>query len=177
MLPKHYKILNLLVCLILLAFLPSTHAFADTGPKPTMDFQFHQEMTEELPLTITSGILYECDQHDCSDAAPLEEVGPQRFTCELNSCRATAYGFAHYHTIEIQFSDGKTRRSDVFETAGFNSQYIVTIRPDELVVDARFSLGFLPRIATILIACICALVGIGLLAGGAYFLARRFKKI
>ena len=80
--------------LSLLAFLPGQVVFADTGPKPTMDFQFQQEMTGEPPLTITSGILFECDQPDCSDAMPLEEAGPQRFTCEVNSCRATAYGFA-----------------------------------------------------------------------------------
>ena len=68
-----------LLLLLLLAFLPGQDALADTGPKPTMEFQFRQEMTGEPPLTITSGILYECDQLDCSDAAPIEEVGPQGF--------------------------------------------------------------------------------------------------
>lgn len=164
-------------CLTLLALLHAPGVLADTGPKPTMDFQFSQQMTGEPPVMITSGILYECDQSDCSDAAPLEEVGPQRFTCDVNSCRATAYGFAPYHRIEIEFSDGKTRQSDVFRTAGFDSKYTVTIRPEDLLVEARFSLGFLPRMATILIACACALVGVGLVAGIAYFLARRFKKI
>jgi hypothetical protein len=105
----------------------------------------------------------------------LEEAGPQRFTCEVNSCRATAYGFAAYHRIELEFSDGKTRQSNIFETAGFDSKYMVTIRPDDLVVEARFSLGFFPRTASLLIACVCALVGVGLVVGLIFFVLRRAK--
>jgi hypothetical protein len=167
----------LLLLSSLLTFLPVKDAVADTGPKPTMDFQFRQEMTGEPPLTITSGILFECEQPDCSDAMLLEEAGPQRFTCELNSCSATAYGFARYHQIELEFSDGKTRQSNIFETAGFDSKYMVTIRPDDLLVEARFSLGVFPRTATILIACFCAITGIGLVVGLSLFLLRRAKKI
>jgi hypothetical protein len=166
----------LLPLLSLFVFFPAQIALADTGPKPSMDFQFTQAMTGEPPLTITSGILYECDQPDCSDAAPLEEMGPQGFGCETNNCSAVAYGFAPYHQIEIEFSDGKTRQSNVFETAGFDSKYRVTIRPDDLLVEARFSMGILPRTAIILIACICALAGVGLIVGLILFLLRRSKK-
>ena len=172
------KLTNLLLLFLsLLAFLPARVALADTGPKPTMDFQFRQEMTGEPPLTITSGILFECDQPDCIDALLLEEGGPQGFFCQLNSCRATAYGFAPYHQIELEFSDGKTRQSNIFETAGFDSKYMVTIRPDDLLVEARFNPGIFPRTATLVIACICALVGIGLVGGLSLFLLRRSKKI
>ncbi|HET9906784.1 MAG TPA: hypothetical protein VFQ23_09080 [Anaerolineales bacterium] len=165
-----------LLFLLLLAFLPARVALADTGPKPSMDFQFKQEMTGEPPLTITSGTLYECDQPDCSDAAPIEEVGPQGFRCEVNSCSALAYGFAPYHRIAIEFSDGRTRQSNVFETAGFESRYMVTIRPDDLLVDARFSVGVFPRTAILLIACLCAIVGVGLIVGLITFLMRRTNK-
>lgn len=165
-----------LLFLALLAFLPARIARADTGPKPTMDFQFRQEMTGEPPRTITSGILFECDQPDCSDAAPLQEGGPQRFTCEINSCGATAYGFARYHRIDIEFSDGKTRRSNIFETAGFDSKYMVTIRPDDLLVEGRFSLGFLPRTAIVLLACCCGVTGVGLILGLIVFFLRRSNK-
>ncbi len=140
-----------------------------------MDFQFQQALAGE-PVTITSGVLYECDQSDCSDAAPLEEGGPQGFFCETNGCRATAYGFAPYHRIEIEFSDGQTRQSNVFETAGFDSKYTVTIRPDDLLVEAEFSLGIFPRTGTVLVACVCGLVGVVLVVGLAVFLARRSKK-
>jgi hypothetical protein len=60
--------------LFLQILLPVRIALADTGPKPSMDFEFRQASGEAV--TITSGILYECDQPDCGDAAPLEEVGP-----------------------------------------------------------------------------------------------------
>lgn len=158
----------------LLLLLPYQIVLADTGPKPSMEFSFTQESTAE-PLTITSGILYECDQVDCSDATPLEQVGPQRFTCESNSCYAAAYGFASYHKIGIEFSDGKTRQSNIFQTAGFDSKYMVTIRPDELLVDAKFSPGsVLPPIGRVVLLCACALViGIALILALVVVVLRR----
>src|SRR6266498_3510664 len=165
----------LLLFLITQLFLPSRFVLADTGPKPTMDFSFKQEISGDQ-VTILSGTLYECDQSDCSDAAPLQELGPQRFTCETTSCSALAYGFSDYHKLEIQFSDGKTRQSNIFQTTGFDSRYIVTVRPDDLLVEAQFSLGVFPPIVIVVIACICALVGVGLVVGLIIFLVRRSKK-
>ena len=169
-----YKIFLLLSILISL-FLPAHIVFADTGPKPTMEFEFKQALPDGQ-VTITSGILYECDQPDCSDAAPLKALGPQRFTCDTLSCSALAYGFSTYHKLEIQFSDGKTRQSNVFKTAGFDSRYTVTIRPDDLLVEAQFSLTELPPAILIIIACICALIGIGLVIGVIIFVIRRSRK-
>lgn len=160
----------------LTVLLPAGAVLADTGPKPSMEFQFTQAQSGE-PLTITSGILYECDQPDCSDAAPIEEVGPQGFYCQAQSCSAVAYGFAPYHRINIEFSDGQTRQSNVFETAGFDSRYTVTVRPDDLLVEAEFSLGIFPRTGTVLVACACGILGLGLVVGLAVFLARRSKKV
>jgi len=175
MIPKSIKLSLLL--LFLLAFLPAHAALADTGPKPTMDFEFKQELTGE-PVTITAGVLYECAQPDCSDASPLEELGPQRFTCEVDSCSALAYGFRPYHRLEIQFSDGQTRQSNIFETAGFDSKYTVTVRPQDLLVDAPsiFTPRVFPNAMIVLMACFCALLGVGLLAGVTIFLVRRSKK-
>ncbi len=171
--PKLTKLFLLLFFLQI--FLPAHVALADTGPKPTMEFAFRQELSGET-VTITSGILYECEQSDCSDASPLEELGPQRFTCEADSCRALAYGFAPYHKIEIEFSDGKTRQSNIFETAGFDSRYTVTVHPDDLLVEAQFSLNVLPSMTLLIITCICVLVVLGLLAGLIIFILRRRSK-
>jgi hypothetical protein len=171
--PKLTKLFLLFLSLQIL--LPAQIVLADTGPKPTMDFQFKQELTGEQ-VTITSGTMYECEQYDCSDAAPLQELGPQGFRCDAESCSATAYGFANFHRLEIQFSDGKTRQSNIFETAGFDSKYTVTVRPDDLLVEARFSLNVLPSLWIIIVTCICALVGVGLVLGLIIFLVRRSKK-
>lgn len=173
MIPKLTKLF--LLFLSLQIPLPAQIVLADTGPKPTMDFQFKQELTGEQ-VTITSGTMYECEQYDCSDAAPLQELGPQGFRCDAESCSATAYGFANFHRLEIQFSDGKTRQSNIFETAGFDSKYTVTVRPDDLLVEARFSLNVLPSLWIIIVTCICALVGVGLVLGLIIFLVRRSKK-
>ena len=173
--PKLTKLFLLLFFAQIL--LPAQIVFADTGPKPTMEFAFMQESAGEQPA-IKSGTLYECEQADCSDATPLQEVGPQRFTCEANSCYALAYGFAPYHRLEIEFSDGKTRQSNIFQTAGFDSSYTVTIRPNDLFVKAQFSLGFLPPVSRIsIVACLCVLMGVGSLTGLIVLLIRRSRRI
>jgi len=167
------KTLFLLLILVLLT-LPTNIAFADTGPKPTMDFEF--KGLQEGELQIISGILYECEQSDCSDAAPLEELGPQGLRCDTTSCRAIGYGFAPYHILEIEFSDEVTRRSNVFETAGFSSKYTVTVQPDDLLIKAQLSLGAVPPQILFFIALVCACNGMALVIGLIIFLIIRFVK-
>lgn len=154
--------------LLLLTLLPTATVFADTGPKPSMEFTFTGE-----DVTIVSGILYECDQADCSDAEPLEDIGPQGLYCETTSCRATAYGFAPYHILEIEFVDGTTRASNIFETAGFDSKYKVTVNPDDLLVESQLNLEFITGTPLWVVLCCCAVMA-GLLAvGGVVFFLRR----
>lgn len=171
--PRFLKLLMLLLFMQLL--LPAQSALADTGPKPTMEFVFTQTLPEG-ELQIISGILYECDLSDCSDAAPLEQLGPQGLYCDTEGCSATAYGFSPYHRLEVEFSDEVTRQSNIFETAGFDSKYTVTVRPDDLLVEAQFSLGVIPRTVTVLFACLCCLVVLGLIVGASIFMIQRSRK-
>ena len=167
-----------LLSFILQIILPAQMALADTGPKPTMDFQFKYQSTEEHP-TIVSGILYECQKSDCSDGAPLQQLGPQGFRCDANNCSATAYGFAPYHKLKIEFSDEETRQSNIFQTAGFDSKYTVAVGPADLVVEAQSDLTVVPSlitIITILVVCACAIVGVGLVVGLIVFVVWRSKK-
>jgi len=166
----------LLLFLLIQLFLPINNAFADTGPKPTMEFTFKQELSGET-ASITSGILYECEQPNCSDAAPLQQLGPQGFSCDGLSCSARAYGFSQYHKLEIQFSDGKTRQSNVFKTAGFDSKYTVTIQSDDLLVETHFSLVPSFSIGSIeIIACLCGLASVALIVGLIVFFVRRSRR-
>jgi hypothetical protein len=110
-------------------------AYADIGPKPEMQFEF--SFPEGNPLTILQGSLLECDQPDCQDAQPLEELGPQRFTCGATSCQAMAYGFKPYHRLTITFSDGETRQSNVFSKRFFSANYQVEVRQSDLLVEER----------------------------------------
>lgn len=171
--PRFLKLSILMLLLQLL--LPVQTALADTGPKPTMEFVFTQTLPEG-ELQIISGILYECDQPDCSDAAPLEQLGPQGLYCDTEGCSATAYGFAPYHRLEVEFSDEITRRSNIFETAGFDSKYTVTVRPDDLLVEVQFSLGAIPRTGTVILACLCCLLFLGLIVGASIFMIQRSRK-
>ena len=166
----------LLLFLLMILFLPFRDVLADTGPKPGMEFTLEQELDGE-PVTITAGTLYECDEADCSDASPLQELGPQGLRCDVQSCSATAYGFAPYHKLELVFSDGKTRQSNVFETAGFDSVYTVTVRSEDLVVEAQFSpTTMFPRAVTVILLCACVLVAGALVIGVIVFVLRRRAK-
>ncbi|MBC7876371.1 MAG: hypothetical protein H7Y59_04295 [Anaerolineales bacterium] len=175
-----YRILLLLSILIPLS-LPTYVVFADIGPKPSMEFEF--ELLDGI--TITSGILYECDQSDCSDAAPMEELGPQRLACDSISCSAVAYGFAPYHRLEIQFSDGKTRSSNIFETIDFDSVYLVTINADDLSVEEVSGSPAPPyedfpaepnSTIYVVVGCVCILLLIGLITSAIIFFVRRSRK-
>ncbi|HJS18319.1 MAG TPA: hypothetical protein VJ785_06210 [Anaerolineales bacterium] len=177
----------LLSLLVLQLFLPVHVVIADTGPKPSMEFEFEQGSSTE-PLEVISSILYECDEADCSDAAPLEELGPQRFSCNADGCYAIAYGFAPYHRIKIEFSDGSTRQSNIFETIDFDSVYLVTVNADDLSVvevsgsPAPLDEPFFPAPTPVpnvylgvgLFACIC--LSFLLFIGLVIFFARRSRK-
>lgn len=130
--------------LIILMLLPLWIIFSagvglvDMGPKPHMEFFLDSEVGA---VQVEAGTLYECGQPDCSDAHPLEEVAVQGFRCYETTCTAVAYGFAPYHVLELTFSDGVTRRSQVFETIGHISNYGVTVRENDLLVAPRFNLA------------------------------------
>jgi hypothetical protein len=166
---KFTKVAILLVFWI--SFLPFQSASADIGPKPTMDFTFTQQFAG-AQVSISSGTMFECDQSDCSDAKPLMEAGPQGFSCEAASCHALAYGFSDYHRLEIQFSDGKTRQSNVFKTSEFNATYKVTIRQDDLLVEPNISLGTVSPYIFILLCC-CCLLGVAAVVVVVIVIARR----
>ncbi|MGC1374862.1 MAG: hypothetical protein WA821_01480, partial [Anaerolineales bacterium] len=123
------------LAVLVLSLLAVQPVAADTGPKPTMDFTFTQ-VGAGPQLTITGGTQFECEQADCSDAQPFKKLGPQHFWCDAAACHSIGYVYSPYHRLEIDFSDGKTRLSNIFQTAGFNAEYNVTIRPDDLLVEA-----------------------------------------
>ena len=105
---------------------------ADVGPKPQMTFRLKFETAE--PLRLLGGLQLQCQAPDCSDAEPLEELGPQSFWCGETSCSSLAYGYATYNQLELGFSDGITRTSNVFTSGSLKTEYRVTVREDDLFV-------------------------------------------
>lgn len=116
-----------------LLLVPQMDARADIGPKPSMEFIFVQE--NDPALTIVEGTLLECPDAACTQATPLEELGPQGFRCTQDKCWSMAYGFSEYHRLAITFSDGKVRESNVFGNRFFDATYQVNVRTDDLVVE------------------------------------------
>ncbi len=126
----------LLVCFLnLITIIPLSHAQADMGPKATMSFEFI--FPENSSLTITEGQLLECSQPDCSDAQPLQQMGPQHFSCDLNTCSSMAYGYTEYNRLSITFSDGITRQSNIFGKKYFAAKYRVTVQQNSLMVEEQ----------------------------------------
>jgi hypothetical protein len=163
-----------ILVILLLSSIPFWSAAADTGPKPSMDFTFKQDFPG-VPVTITSGILYECDQADCQDAMPLQEMGPQGFSCQATTCSALAYGFSTWQRIEIQFTDGVTRQSNIFKKTQFQASYQVTIRQSGLLVEEKFSLNAFTPWTYVLICGVC-LVGVVFLILLIVLLLRKNRK-
>jgi hypothetical protein len=98
-------------------------AHADIGPKPSADFEFEYEI-DRVP--IVEGQLLECEDENCTQSHPLEQVGPQRFTCSDYSCTSQAYGYGRYLKLVITFED-RVRESNVFEKSGFEAVFMVTV--------------------------------------------------
>lgn len=163
-------------------FLPLSQARADMPPASVMSYEFRQEVFG-LPLQVSSARQEECAQPDCSDALPLVGYGGSlELECSRAQCRA-ANADAYYHQLVITFSDGITRRSNVFNSAGFDATYLVIIRATDLLVQKKpasdwsvFGIG-LPAPSTLSLSLLCCL-GVGLLVGLgalAWYLRRRAK--
>jgi hypothetical protein len=116
-----------------LALILSPPAWADIGPKPTMDFTF----TLPASVQIRSGVLYNCEDAACANPAPLRRLGPQGFGCEATRCGARAYGFGHYFQLELTLTDGRIVKSPVTKVAGFDSRYHGVVKGQGLALTPR----------------------------------------
>lgn len=123
----------LLVAVLAAVLVPFQIVHADMGPKPSMHFDFSYDVGPHL--TIISGTQFECQAADCSDARPFEGPGTFGFECELAECSSEALVYSDYHRLSIDFSDGKTRQSNIFEKNYFEAYYRVTVREQELLVE------------------------------------------
>jgi len=126
----------ILLLLALSLFLPVAPVKADTGPKPGMSFTFDFKIPK---VDIVSGELIQCDDAACQNGSPLRQLGPQHFSCGVDSCDSTAYGYAEYNKLVITFSD-RVRESNVFTKKAFNAQYTVTVLQDAMTVTEKASL-------------------------------------
>lgn len=159
---------------LLFLALPLSSVRADVGPKPSMDFTFEYEDME--PLAILGGALIECEDSACSTGTPLEQLGPQHFSCEQTTCSSLAYGYAPYHKLMIDFSDGETRQSNVFEKRAYNANYTVIVRPEGMQVREGWGTpGWLVggmMIGLVVGPVLFCLVGLGGLALVIFFIVR-----
>ena len=147
--------------LIFASLLISPHiARADIGPKATMSFDFIFE-NGLSSLTIVEGKLMQCSDATCLDAQPLQMAGPQHFSCQPKSCESMAYGYSEYSRLEIAFSDGKTRQSNIFGKKYFGAHYHVTVRQNDLLVEEQRG-GINPLISMFIGIIVVGVLGLAL---------------
>lgn len=160
-----------LQCVFVLALtisfcIPLTNVLADTGPNPTMDFEFQYNIAS---VSMESAKLMFCEDLDCKIS--WEVLGP--FRCSLNSC-SYSYGGNTYYKLVINYSD-KTRESNVFQKTRFNSSFTVTVNQDGLQVTENWSgLPYEPgsQIIVFLVA-LAITIPIELLVAGIFFKIRK----
>jgi hypothetical protein len=138
---------------------------ADMGPKPSAEFEIKYAI-EPIP-NLTDYALLECKDAACEETTLLEELGPQHFDCTQYECSSMSYGYTDYLQIELTFSDGVTRTSNIFTKKHFNAVYTITVRADDLVVKETggsgnpyviFLIVILAAICLVLLAVIGAIV-------------------
>jgi hypothetical protein len=130
------KIFNMLVFVMIFA----GTAFADLGPKPQMDFKIVYKISQ--PVSIVDAKLLQCQDSLCVQSAPLEDLGPQNFSCADiveggkaigGTCQSMAYGYAPYQKLVITFSD-KVRESNIFQRRNFREEYHVDVLDEKMIV-------------------------------------------
>ena len=158
----------LMLILILLILLPFGKVSAD-APPPSMDFEFYPQ-TSGATITILSATLYGCEGPDCQNPIPIP------ISCGDSNCHANA-GYSS-NRLEVRFSDGKTRRSNVFQSTSAHTVYKVTIRADDLLVEMQSTSGYQSASGFFQLAIICVcLAGILILVILLIiFLIRRSRK-
>jgi hypothetical protein len=131
--------LKILMSLILLglfmAAIPFQSVRADAGPHASMQFIFTSRIKPEP--SILSGQLLVCKDEACAEPVPLQSLGPQRLECTTDACNSIIYGYHPYYRLEIEFSDGVTRRSNTFTKQAYFANYLVTIQEDSLTVEEK----------------------------------------
>lgn len=137
-------------------------ASADIGPKPSMEFNLIYETTQ--PIMLIDGQQLQCEDGNCSQPRPLEQLGPQGFYFEQDSCSSMAYSYAPYQKLVLNFSDG-TRESNVFEAGSYNARFDVRVTDTGLVVEERtftaaerLPFFFVALVLTLIIEVLVALV-------------------
>ena len=122
--------MNRCILLMFMALVHMQEVQADIGPKPTVDFL----IAENSGLQLIRGELLQCGQADCSDARPLERVGPQRFGCTNEGCFGMAYGFAPYMQLRLAFENGKQLTNPVFQKKAFDARFSVIVTGETIHV-------------------------------------------
>jgi len=108
-------------------------AQADLGPKPNATFS----ITVDKGAHMMSGALLMCEKDNCSDATPLETLGPQHFFCLDWKCDALAYGFSPYLQLQLTLSDGRKLTSQIFKKEAFDASFVATVAGDQLRVEEQ----------------------------------------
>ncbi len=141
------------LAVMVILFSPSA-ILADIGPKPSMDFNLIYEMSG--PTTLINGQQLQCEDESCLQSSPLEQLGPQGFYCEQDSCSSMAYSYAPYQKLVLNFSD-RTRESNVFKAGSYHASFDVRVTDTGLLVEEK-TIQAVERLPFFLVALVLTLI-------------------
>lgn len=188
MLRKYKSVL--ILSFLLLALLPWQRSLAATPSPENMDFIFTQSFSGDQVTIVGPGKMYDCGEDPSCQSA--RELSSTDFFCKYLECIAHVTERGRWARLEIQFSDGQTRQSNVFGyIGGLSAKYAVTIRSGDLLVQADsselpptstpivspsgISSGFPSRAYAIALACACLLLLVVIVVIAVVFVLRRRK--
>jgi hypothetical protein len=138
--------MNKMILVVLISIILGVSAYADLGPKPSMDFKISYKTSK--PLSIIEATQMQCKDKGCSDPKPLSLYGPQHFECDgikpssfpmplskKDTCFSLSYGYDPYQKLVLRFSDNVVRESNIFPANQFTAHYSLTVTDSALIVE------------------------------------------
>lgn len=124
-----------LLSVIVLAFC-IVPLWAGISPKPEMDFTLIYQIERTPAVKPDTSEQIQCQDNQCIESDPLGEYGIQKLYCRPDGCFSIAYQYEPFQRLVLDFSDGVTRRSNVFRTpAKLRNSFAVYVRDTDLLVE------------------------------------------
>lgn len=108
---------------------------ADISPEPQISYIFKYSNDEALKIVPQGSEQFQCADTLCSNPEPLGIYGLQKLYCGETECHSISYEFKPFQKLVVEFSDGKTRESQIFNAPSkTRSAMQVNVKEDRLEV-------------------------------------------
>jgi hypothetical protein len=124
--------LSVACMLLIILFIPTGVAFADVGPKTTLEFHFSN--LDDQGINIVSANFLACKDVQCLDTQQLEGYQMAGLTCKEDICTGRLYFYSVHLRLNVVFSDNRARISNPITVPAMRNVYSVRVGEADLVV-------------------------------------------